>query len=391
MKINIFVLAVIFIHLLFGCNATDKKKFKKKLLVTQEVKIPILEDEYDLSYLSIVKNIDDSTYVFRKSRYSNSVYVYNWSKKKRVDKIDFQDFGPNRVVNFAQGAVLPLSKNTFFIATINNIYETLRDSITYHTISVEERNNSKKNNYDNSEMFFVAAQNHFPAFKYENKIYCRLGASNGDLGTDSYYKSKLLMEYDLETRDYRKLNFSYPSFYFNNCWGPSRTRYSMTLNNKDELICLFPIKSRIYKYSLKKEQFIDSIDIMSKYATSDLKPVRCKATSEEKMFHTFSNPMFRVIKYDSFKDIYYLFVTLPIDKEAYSNVKNPFALNPFSIIVLDKDFVTLTEQKFEGGIYHTADFFITEEGLWISKSNPHNATYNEDELHFSLFTLKDEK
>ena len=35
--------------------------------------------------------------------------------------------------------------------------------------------------------------------------------------------------------------------------------------------------------------------------------------------------------------------------------------------------------------------FITEEGLWLSKNNPHNKNYNENELYFSLFTLQDEK
>ncbi len=33
------------------------------------------------------------------------------------------------------------------------------------------------------------------------------------------------------------------------------------------------------------------------------------------------------------------------------------------------------------------DFFVTKEGLWLSTNNPKNPAYNEDELHFELFSI----
>ena len=80
-----------------------------------------------------------------------------------------------------------------------------------------------------------------------------------------------------------------------------------------------------------------------------------------------------------------MFATLPITVEKFKSYDNPFGINPFSILVLDTEFNIIAEREFEGGIYFTSEFFLSEEGLCISKYNKFNEELKENVLTFDVF------
>jgi len=57
------------------------------------------------------------------------------------------------------------------------------------------------------------------------------------------------------------------------------------------------------------------------------------------------------------------------------------------VMILDKDFKILAEDKFPGKTHDLTDFFVTDKGLWISNNNPENPNFSEDHLSFTLFEL----
>lgn len=382
MKKNIeFILLFLVIVWISSCKNHNKKEYLYSIN-TKDYSIPIANDEYPSSFLTNVLVKNDTTYLFRKSAHSNFIYIYNWDIKKRINKIEFKDFGPNRIVMFNQSSILPFDNNSFFIGSVNSLYFTKHDSIIKH-IKLKK---SKINNFKYSGSFFIFGSNSFPAIRYKDNIICYLSPANGRRGSSEFFASKLLFKYNISNGEYKRLNVSFPYEYKNKCWSPNHESISYTLNNKNKLILLFKNDATLYKYDLDNERITDTIKFESNYA-SKIKPIKCGISDKQKIMHFGMSASYEVIKYDSYKDIYYVIVQLPLTKDQINSVKNPFTLNPFSLIVLDNSFNILVERKFEGGIYNYLDFFVTKEGLWLSKNSPHNPNFDENKLRFSLINI----
>ncbi len=382
---------ILFISLyFFSCNKGGTNNILKKnklqksiysLAITKQVTIPIPADEFNYSFLTIIREFNDTLYLFRKSPLTDDIYVYNWKTKKRVKKVHLATEGPNQILHFKQGAFFPLSLNEFIIGTVFNIYRTFNDSVYFH------RQLGSIKNLDKEEAYIIFGKNNFPPILIRDNLYMFLAAEKGMKGTDVFYNCKRLMKFNVRNNEIAKLNFKLPAYYHKKCWGPGRTYYSMTLNADSLLNVMFPIHPVIYTYDPGKEKFIDSVPFKSRYVTKEHRPINCNITGKKRMFHAYNNPNYRTIIYDPYKKVYYVFVILPVSKKLFDRTENPFTISPFSIIVFDEKFNKLTEKKIEGGIYFFDEFFVTEEGLWINKNSPHYKDFNEDVLRFDLFQL----
>ena len=389
------VLLIFIIINFIGCNKKSKnnifidKSYEYSLVKSKSVDLNLSVDEYGKSYLDYYQKSEESSLLYRKGRFENSVVIYDWKQKKRIKKVNFRYEGPNKIANYDQAALLPLdNKDHYFIGSVGHIYETFGDSVIHHIKSIKS-NLSDDGISGNADVFFINGRNFNPPFKYNSSIYVKTSSSIGDLGSDEYYSSSQLLKYDLETKKYKQLNISYPKLYYNKCWGPGRLRISYTFNPQTKkLVYLFPAKPTIYVYDLEKEKIIDSVFIKNKYY-SKLMPISCSMPTEKQFQHIYSTPSFNKIVYNQYQDIYYMFVNRPITIEKFKSVDNPFGLKPITILVLDNNFKIIAEKEIEGGIYFASEFFVTEEGLWISKYNPFNEELKEDILTFDLFKLRE--
>jgi len=104
--------------------------------------------------------------------------------------------------------------------------------------------------------------------------------------------------------------------------------------------------------------------------------------------HINENYLYANIIYNPFKKRYYRFVYLP-NKDYNPNKNFEITDVKFAIMVFDKDFNHIADSKILNlkPTYIPFDYFVTKEGLWLSTNNPKNPTYNEDELHFELFSI----
>jgi len=68
--------------------------------------------------------------------------------------------------------------------------------------------------------------------------------------------------------------------------------------------------------------------------------------------------------------------------------ESEFYDQPFSILILDEDFKILGVTLFPGERYNPNQFFITEDGLYLSTNNDKNPELREDVLSFKRFEVE---
>lgn len=100
---------------------------------------------------------------------------------------------------------------------------------------------------------------------------------------------------------------------------------------------------------------------------------------------------YQSIIYDPFRKIYYRIATLSNDVQANDNLAllSKFPPKP-SIIVLNASFEKIGETVLPERRFNIRDYFVVEEGLFLSNNNPMNPDFNQDKLSFTLIILRDD-
>jgi len=363
-------------------HKSSKKASNYNLIIKDSLAMPINNKDYYFSYFTHVTKIKDSTYLIRDNYFNNSIDIYNWNTKQKTKNYTYKYEGPNGIKSFGGAAIYPISLNSFFILTINGrLYITKETSVVYQTKPQLEKSKEFIRSY--------GLNAHSPVLS-NNKIFFYIPADYLISQDKLYLKRPLIASFDLNTKKIHRCSISVPKVYDKPCWDPTQGGMSFTKNNKKELIALFSVLNKLYIYNIKKDSVINKITFKSKYV-NEIKPMsKCDYGNNDKFNRYLKNTaIYKNIVYDKYKDAYYIFVMLPLKKEKIQDGNPNFAeVMPFSIIVLDKNYQKLTEQKFNPKTFQIMDYFVTEEGLWISNNNPKNPNFNEDELSFSLFKLE---
>jgi hypothetical protein len=367
--------------LLINC----KGKEEEKNIILLEDKIYTIEIDNNTNYKSFLNHVveeNGKTLLYRKGTYQNTLDIYDFDSIKRIKRIEFSDEGPNRINKFDMAAFYPFSKRNFFIGSyFSDIYFTNND-----TLLKASRIPSSENKLQ-SDMYFMMSWNDTKVSLYDDKLYVNLFAYDGKPPTDAFYNSKILMEYNLKDDSYKKLNISFPKEYFGKCWENDYYYRSYTKNNKGELIYLFGISPKLYKFNLKENRIISEHTFKSQFVDSDVKS-GCSSSFKEMMNNLLTQHRYKSIIYDKYKDLYYLITVLPLKNEALLKIKPSNQLSPFSISIFNSDLAKIGESKFPGSTFNYYDYFITREGLWMSKNNELNKDFDENKLIFSLLKVK---
>ena len=97
---------------------------------------------------------------------------------------------------------------------------------------------------------------------------------------------------------------------------------------------------------------------------------------------------FKRLVYDKYRNVFYRFV-----EHQCEGIKNRASIDilryapDFSIIILDENLNIIGETKFPSDTYDPNGYFIAEDGLYLSVSNPFNPDYSVDKLEFELFEV----
>ncbi len=229
----------------------------------------------------------------------------------------------------------------------------------------------------------------------ENIFYIStLPVAGIDRNPKLFFTSKVSFSYNILKSKVSLIPVTYPDCYLEKRFTSSGfIFFSRTYNQmRNELVYTFPATQSLVVYKISDNTLLNK-PVKSAYVET-ITPINDKNTSFKKgRHHYLETPKYYKIAFDKYLNIYYRFVLLPIETEQTKDY-HPFLHfeMPFSIIVLDDDFNILIEQKFEKKIYDCSDYFINEQGLWISNNNSYNPEFDENRISYTLFELaKNEK
>ena len=83
---------VLLVLILLSCNdksnnsSLSAEEYDYQLVKSDSIDLELAVDEYGKSYLDNFIKTEDTSLLYRKSRFENSVIVYDWNRKERIKK-----------------------------------------------------------------------------------------------------------------------------------------------------------------------------------------------------------------------------------------------------------------------------------------------------------------
>ena len=323
-----------------------------EIVLKDSISIPLNSDDFYRSFQTHVVERNDTTYLYRESFYTHSIDVFNWTKKRKIERILLKQDGPNQIKGFGGAPWLPLKGDSLFIANLSGItYITLKDSVliteTPNLLDMALRfyalNPQKPQRIDNNIFMYVASD-------YMQK--------------DIQFKDRpLIVSYNLDENTTTVCNIKYPKEFMDDCWSEHHTTISFASNNLKQLVLSFPFTEKLYVCDIRKDEIIKVIENAGSKNTTEIVPYKaCDFNNIEKYFRYLKSvPRYEGIIYNQYKDLYYRIVALPADKNLIDGNRNQDVVMPFSIIVLDNKFNVIAEKVFPSNSYDIRDYFVNEE------------------------------
>lgn len=375
---------IIIVSLLFTACKDNSSSCKQKIsgsyhvINTQRLNIPISPKD---TYMSFSNQVVGGL-LYRASYFEDLIYIYDLSLKKKVDEIRFPHDGINHISAFQGAAIIPIGLDTIFIANnFSKIYVTYRDSVVFGKVTIDDDILSSKE-------YRSYGVNRVKPIKIGNKVYM-LKVSQYPVGSDNFKKDKTIMNFDLQTQNIEESSVHFPGKYNKGNWAPRQYMVSFT-NWGKKLVLNYPIADDLYIYDVNNDSVTDTVNcVRSRFKNHEIQPSNRQFTGI-RMHNMYlkQNTFYWSISYIPKKKCFYRIILHPTEiEEDKITVEKPEIVSPFSVMILDKDFNVLAEDKFPGKTYDLTDFFVDDKGLWISNNNPENPNFSEDHLSFTLFEL----
>ena len=196
-----------------------------------------------------------------------------------------------------------------------------------------------------------------------------------------YYEAPSMITFDVETCTIDYFN-NYPNAMRGKVWGSRGMSYSTTRNNKDQLVSSY--SSDHFVQVMELSDFSQNEYLAKSNYFDELEPHKNPGVDTNREY-VFTTPSYGAIIFDPYRSVYYRLARHGVSE---FNQELEFHDQSFSIIILDQDFNTLGETLFPGERYVSSQYFLTEEGLYLSTNNDSNPELREDILSFDLFTVE---
>jgi hypothetical protein len=274
----------------------------------------------------------------------------------------------------AVGSFKKMKNNTFWVHDLTANQYLLVDKNGKINKKIKEPEYS-----NNLAYIYTSYSNFTPIVTYNNALYVtgRLMFNDYlDININELRKTGIVKKLGIDGKNTfigKPASLSLKNFYGN------MLNYSIT-NKKNMLIVSPQFSDEIQVINLD-DNSIKFVKLKTKYEAL-IKPLSLlknagKFTNQQRNEY-FKNSYTNVgLIYDKYRDIYYRFVRLP------SNTMGAMMCN---ILIFDKNFNLMFENKIDQKKYNASQFFITEKGLAIF--NVENYKKDNTKLVFDLFILK---
>lgn len=314
---------------------------------------------------------DKSRFLFYLSAYTNNISVFSIDSEKLVKTIKLESVGPDgvgnvmgfEVINFDSIYVTPEHIRKLYL--VNGMGKVI-SSIDYSSYSQEYVIYSgTSRTLENMKLGFKDGLIYLPFYP---------GIDEGNYKSISPENVRFVSALNTSKKTVKTLNIGFPEDYWEDKFYPSFFGFFMA-NNKfyinymydDRIAC--STDSKIWKTYIVPSKYANVKNIIPGDAG-------CSSTYDR-------------LVYDKYRDIFYRFVSHEETMNGNKTIKD-IAQYPekFSIIILDKDLNIIGETLFKDHSFDIAGYFVNEDGLYLSRSNPFNSNYNIDLLDFQLFQIK---
>ncbi len=377
-----FLGAWLFVLLLSGCfqqkeNEADPSA-STKLYMADSLSIAIPADVSFCAYMTQAIELSDSLFLLRENWIKKAIDVVDLKNKKYLRSIPIPSEGPNAVQFYS---FLFHNSDTIFCFPFRGLETSVFDFQGNFKFKKE-----LPIQFRHSDPQEILPTNQDPAI-FDNNILSVTSTSYIHYGhePDKFHADNFSMNYMLNKDSSWVPQVYFPGAYFGNVY--PILRIYRTYNPKNNLF----IQSFSYHHYLFISDFhglVDSVKVQSKYL--DEIPSFTKYEEANRGRDCFAEKMYADIIYDKYRDVYYRFVAL-VGEEQFLNkvdIANQYLYRSFVVMLLDSNFKVLDEIKMPMGIYNYYDYFVNEQGLWISTNNPENNSFNENFLRYQLLKLK---
>lgn len=378
---QVFLLIVVFF--LISCNTnneTGENRNKPKPSYNVELKKKEQRLTFELNSQIVNRTVclmpyvapDSSRYLFYRSGYSNNICVFNIDTEKLTNTIKLENRGPNGV-----GSI-----KGFEVINFDSIYITSAFIRKLFLVNQQGKVISKIDYSSYKQEYFIHAAN---SRTFENmrmgfknsKIYLPFypGYDIGNYHTINPEDIRFVAELDTLKKTANTLNIGFPKDYWKNKFYPSFFGFFIE-NGCFYINYMYDNK---VLFSKDSKNWV-STEVPSKYVNVKRIIPRGKGLGAD----------YTRLVSDPFRNVFYRFVMHEQGK-IENRVHTDLIRYPqrFSIIILDKDLNIIGETIFPPDTYDPHGFFITKEGLYLSRSNPFNPDYDIDILEFQLFNLQE--
>ena len=141
-------------------------------------------------------------------------------------------------------------------------------------------------------------------------------------------------------------------------------------------------------YTDKPENPLKEVFAPSKYIQQSIPLFPSNADGLAYRKYSYYSPHYETIEFDPFRNIFIRFAFHSFEQDASVPVQEMRNYSgTFSIQIFDKDLKLVSEKFFEKNRYNPFDYFLNEDGLYLSINHPLNPLNSEDQLAFELINF----
>ncbi|KYG76711.1 hypothetical protein [Roseivirga echinicomitans] len=184
-----------------------------------------------------------------------------------------------------------------------------------------------------------------------------------------------LKSIDLKTNEVDSIDIALPELYAAHLICPSSIIPSITINGEDNILISWPLSNEITSYNTRTKVFETiqlnlGVSLTTPNELEKIDVVNCNSFYE-------NSYQIELIKFDSYKDYYYLICSLPSNSGANSK--------PYLLYTLDSKFKVISKIDLNPDTFYLQGLFVSKEGLSISTNHINNRNVNESYAEFMVF------
>jgi hypothetical protein len=311
----------------------------------------------------------------------NQIQIYDLDKDELIKSLDFEIEGDQGVGNVFGFHVHNLDSIFLFGQMESRIYLTDTSGLILNKINY--------NIPDGYSSAFV-----HPTYFYsppsiqsgEMIVKTHFFGNYRDVTNDELKNKHMVYSIDLESGNTNLLSHTYPEDYLS--LGLKHFEPSIAVGKKKIVYSLFGDHRVFYADSFNES--LDSKEAKSSYLDNTLKLFPVDGGRFENQYYMNAYSRYDNLVFDKYRNVFYRFAypTLDLeDENAVLRLRN--APGPFAILVLNESLDVIGETLFEESVFLPTNFFINEEGLYLSINHPDNPENKEEYLSFQLLKLKE--